>query len=51
MTGSKEMMTKERVRIFIVAEEISPELKLAAQEVPDVILFEYSISMTVRRLS
>lgn len=44
----KELMKVDRVRIFIVAEEISPELKLAAKEVSDVTLFEYSLSMTVR---
>jgi len=31
-----------------IAEEISDELKLAAQEVADVTLFEYSLAMTVR---
>ncbi|MHB8656122.1 MAG: endonuclease NucS domain-containing protein [Terriglobia bacterium] len=46
----KEIMKVGKVRIFIVAQEISPELKLAAQEVPDVSLFEYSLSMTVRRV-
>lgn len=47
----KELMKTDRVRIFIVAEEISPELKLAAKEVSDVTLFEYSLSMTVRPIS
>jgi endonuclease NucS-like protein len=46
----KELMSTERVRIFVVAQEISPELQLAAHEVPDVTLFEYGLSMTVRRL-
>jgi endonuclease len=46
----KETMNAAKVRIFVVAQEISPELKLAAQEVPDVALFEYALSMTVRRL-
>ena len=46
----KEIMKVPRVRIFIVAEEISHELKLATQEVSDVCLFEYSLSMTVQRL-
>lgn len=46
----KEIMNAPKVRIFVVAQEISPELKLAAQEVPDVTLFEYTLSMTVRRL-
>jgi len=46
----KETMNTAKVRIFVVAQEISRELKLAAQEVPDVALFEYALSMTVRRL-
>ncbi len=46
----KEVLNASQVRIFIVAQEISPELKLAAQEVPEVTLFEYSLSMIVRRL-
>ena len=44
----KEMLQVEKVRIFLVALELSPELRAAAKEVPDVSLFEYSISMTVR---
>ncbi len=44
----KEMSKVERVRIFIVALELSPELRAAAKELPDVLLFEYSLSMTVR---
>jgi len=35
----KQLQGAERVCIFIVAEEISEELKLAAQEVTDVTLF------------
>ena len=46
----KELMKADRVRIFIVAEEISAELKLATRKLPDVTLFEYSLSMTVRRV-
>lgn len=46
----KETMNAAKVRIFVVAQEISPELRLAAQEVPDVTLFEYTLSMTVTRL-
>lgn len=44
----KEMFKVERVRIFIVALELSPELRAAAKEVPDVLLFEYSLSMTIK---
>jgi endonuclease len=48
-TKIKEIMNAAKVRLIVVAQEISPELKLAAQEVPDVTLFEYTLSMTVRR--
>ena len=44
----KEMFKAEKVRIFIVALELSTELKAAAKEVPDVSLFEYGISMTIK---
>jgi hypothetical protein len=46
----KEMFKVERVRIFIVALELSSELRVAAKEVPDVSLFEYSLSMTIKPL-
>jgi RecB family endonuclease NucS len=46
----KEIFNVERVRIFIVALEMSLELRSAAKEVLDVSLFEYSLSMTVKRL-
>lgn len=36
-----------QVRIFIVAAEISPELRAAASEVSDVFLFEYSLAVRV----
>lgn len=37
----------QRARIFIVASEISPELRAAASEVTDVLLFEYSLAVKV----
>jgi hypothetical protein len=37
----------QRARIFIVASEISPELRAAASEVSDVLLFEYSLAVKV----
>jgi hypothetical protein len=36
-----------KVRIFIVAAEITPELRAAASEVPDVQLFEYTLAVKV----
>jgi hypothetical protein len=46
----KQRFNKERVRIFIVAAEISPELRAAASEVSDVSLFEYSLEVKVTSL-
>ena len=43
----KQRFHAEPVRIFIVAAEISPELHTAASEVPDVLLFKYSLAMKV----
>jgi hypothetical protein len=40
----------ERVRIFIVAAEISPELRAAASEVSDVLMFEYSLAVKVTQI-
>jgi hypothetical protein len=37
----------DRARIFIVAGKISPELRAAASEVSDVLLFEYSLAVKV----
>jgi hypothetical protein len=41
----------KRVRIFIVASEISPELRAAASEVPAVLLFEYSLAFKVNPIT
>ena len=46
----KEMFKVERVRIFIVALELSAELQAAAKELTDVSLFEYSLSMTIKSI-
>lgn len=43
----KNLFHVQRVRIFIVAAEISPELRAAASEVSDVLLFEYSLAVKV----
>lgn len=43
----KQRFHAERVRIFIVAAEISPELRATAPEVSDVLLFEYSLAVKV----
>ncbi len=46
----KEKFNANKVRIVIVALEVSEELRFAAKEVSDVSLFEYSLSMTVKQL-
>ncbi len=47
----KQRFGAERVRIFIVAAEISPELRTAASEVSDVFLFEYTLEVKVTAIS
>jgi hypothetical protein len=47
----KHRFGAERVRIFIVAAEISPELRAAASEVSDVFLFEYSLAVKVTAIT
>lgn len=47
----KRLFGAQRVRIFIVASEISQELRAAASEVPDVLLFEYSLAVTVTKVT
>jgi hypothetical protein len=47
----KHLFHVQRVRIFIVAAEISSELKAAASEVPDVLLFEYSLAVKVTAIA
>jgi RecB family endonuclease NucS len=43
----KQRFAAKLVKIFIVAAEISPELRTAASEVSDVFLFEYSLAVKV----
>lgn len=47
----KQRFGAQRVRIFIVAAEISPELRAAASEVSDVLLFEYSLAVKVTAIT
>ena len=47
----KQRFGAERVRIFIVAAEISPTLQAAASEVSDVLLFEYSLAVKVTAIT
>jgi hypothetical protein len=47
----KQRFGAERVRIFVVAAEISRELRAAASEVSDVLLFEYSLAVKVTAIT
>lgn len=46
----KQRFGAKCVRIFIAAAEISPELRAAASEVSDVLLFEYSLAVKVTKI-
>jgi hypothetical protein len=46
----RQLLQAQKVRIILVAAEISEELMLTFSEVSDVSLFEYSLSMHVRRV-
>jgi hypothetical protein len=47
----KQQFGVERVRIFVVAAAISPELAAAASEVSDVLLFAYTLTVKVTKLA
>lgn len=46
----KQVLAVPGARIMIVAGEVTPELRLAVSEIADVALFEYSLSMSVRKI-
>jgi hypothetical protein len=46
----KELFKVSRVRVFIVAWQISPELRIAAQEAGDISLFQYQLSVSVQHV-
>jgi hypothetical protein len=46
----KELLKAGKARIVIVAGEISPELKAATTDLQDVLLFEYSLSMSLKKV-
>jgi hypothetical protein len=45
----KQLLNSPKARIIIIAREISPELKTATQELPDVKLFEYKLSFSLHQ--
>jgi hypothetical protein len=46
----KEKFNAPKVRTFIIAREISDEVRIASRAVPDVELFEYKLSMTLAKI-
>jgi hypothetical protein len=46
----KEKLNAPKVRTFIIAREISDEVRIASRAVPDVELFEYKLSMTLAKI-
>ena len=46
----KQLLNSERTRIVIVAREITPELRIATEGLPDVELFQYELNFNVRRV-
>lgn len=47
----KHLASGQRVRGIIVANEVTEDLRLAASLIPDLLLFEYSISMKLKPAS
>jgi hypothetical protein len=46
----KEKLNAPKVRTFIIAREISDQVRIASRAVPDVELFEYKLSMTLAKI-
>jgi hypothetical protein len=46
----KQLLNSPKARIIIIAREISPELKTAIQELPDVKLLEYKLSFSLQHV-
>ena len=45
----KQLLNSARVRIIIIAREITPQLKIAIEDLPDVQLFEYNLSVKLEK--
>lgn len=45
----KQLLNAPKVRIAIIAREITPQLKIATQDLPDIELFEYKLSVKLQR--
>lgn len=46
----KQLFNQKRVRIIIIAREITPQLNLAVKDLPDVELYEYRLSVKLERI-
>jgi len=46
----KTSFNQEKVRVIIIAREISEEIKVAAQFLPDFELFEYQLSLSLKKI-
>ncbi len=46
----KELFKVAKARIVVVAREISPELRTATTDLQDVSLFEYRLSMSLKKV-
>ena len=46
----KELLSTPRVRIVIIAREITPHLKIATTDIPDVELFEYHLAVKLNKI-
>ena len=45
----KQFLNSTKVRIIIIAREITPQLEIATEDLPDVELFEYKLSVKLER--
>jgi hypothetical protein len=46
---AKQVLNATKVRIIIIARELTPQLKTATEDLPDVELFEYKLSVKLER--
>jgi len=46
----KQLLHSSKVRIIIIAKEITPQLRIATEGLPEVELFEYELSVKVKRV-
>jgi hypothetical protein len=47
---AKQVLNSTKVRIIIIAREIAPELRTATEDLPDVELFEYKLSVKLEKV-